>query len=114
MFGFNIGYVGPSVHHIAKNLKSATENLSAVNDCVLKELKQKRVTGPFKNPPFQPFRTSPIGVVPKKNGQFRLITDLSQSFGYSVNDYIPADDAAVQFTSFDKATEIVAKLDQAA
>ena len=83
VFGFNIGYVSPSVHHIANNLKSATENLSAVNDCVLKELKQKRVAGPFKHPLFQPFRTSQIGVVPKNNGQFRLITDLSQPFGLS-------------------------------
>lgn len=109
-FGFDIGYVGPSVHHISKNLKSAAGNETAVSNCILKELKQKRVAGPFQKPPLQPFRTSPIGIVPKKNGDFRMITDLSQPFGHSVNDFISAEDAAVQFTKFDKATEIVAKL----
>jgi len=46
------------------------------------------MVGPFKNKPISNLRCSPIGVVPKKTGGFRLITHLSYPKENSVNDYI--------------------------
>lgn len=44
--------------------------------------------GPYAVGPFSNLRTSPIGIVPKKTGGWRLITHLSAPVGYSINDFI--------------------------
>jgi hypothetical protein len=36
-----------------------------------------RIAGPFSVPLFPTLRVSPIGLVPKKNGDFRMIHNLS-------------------------------------
>lgn len=69
------------------------------------------MAGPFHSPPFQNFRTSPIGVVPKKNStKFRMITDLSSPAGSSINDFIPDTESKVHFNNFDSAVKIIANL----
>ena len=65
---------------------------------------------PFTHIPFPNFRTSPIGAVPKKDGTFSMITDLSFPAGLAINDFILATDSSVQFTGFDEAVNIVARL----
>ena len=73
------------------------------------------MAGPFTSPPLQHFRTSPIGVVPKKEpNKFRMITDLSSPRGLSINDFISDEEASVTFNNFDTAVNIVAKLGQGA
>lgn len=43
-----------------------------------KEVIAERVAGPFSFPPFENFRISPLGIIPKKKPQsFRLIHHLS-------------------------------------
>jgi len=57
---------------------SADLNPQAVQDYLETEIKNKRVFGPFIDPPFEPFQCNPIGIVPKKTpGKFRSIVDLS-------------------------------------
>jgi hypothetical protein len=41
------------------------------------EINLGRIAGPFQNRPISNLRCSPIGVVPKKTGGWRLITHLS-------------------------------------
>ena len=114
-FGFKIGYSGPEFSYKAYNLKSAETYPHIIAGNILSELKEKRVAGPFVHPPLENFRTSPIGVVPKKDsGKFRTITDLSSPPGRSINDYISDEESSVSFNNFDSAVNIVAKLGQGA
>ena len=86
-----------------------------IEDSIIEELKRGRVAGPFAKPPFENFRTSPIGVVPKKEvGKFRVVTDLSFPRGFSINDGIPDAEASVEFNNFDSAVNIVAELGKGA
>ena len=89
-FGFSIGYLGDKFNFRSKNLKSAFENPREVTDKFNKEVLSGRIIGPFDTPPFENFRISPLGLVPKKApGEFRLIHHLSFPEGSSVNDGIP-------------------------
>ena len=50
------------------------------NEMLLKlqnEVKLGRILGPFKNMPISTLQISPIGLVPKPYGNWRLITNLS-------------------------------------
>ena len=109
--GFDIGYKGPEFSNITNNLKSADSHMQHITDNILVELEAGRMAGPFTSPPLKNFRTSPIGVVPKKDSdKFRTITDLSSPKGSSINDFISDSESSVQFDTFDKAVDIVAKL----
>ena len=113
--GFSIGYSGPEFCNIAPNLQSASSNPTAIFNCISEELKQKRMSGPFTSPPLPNFRTSPIGVVPKKDSnKFRMITDLSSPKGISINDFINDSEASVAFNNFDSAVSIVSSLGRGA
>ena len=73
----------------------------------MKEVKLGRYAGPFKQPPFDNFIQSPIGLVPKDKGkQTRLIFHLSFDFGHdeeqkSVNYHIPENKCSVQYRNLD-------------
>ena len=109
--GFDIGYRGPQFSFYCKNLKSASQYPAPLCANIASELKEKRIAGPFSVPPLPNFRTSPIGIVPKKDSnKFRTITNLSSPDGSSINDFIPASEASVHFNHFDDAVNIVAKL----
>lgn len=106
--GFFIPYVLSRVPVFANNLKSARENPQVLREKVFKEVSLGRMFGPFVDPPFQNFRVSPLGVVPKKEvGKFRLIHHLSHPKGSSVNDGISKEDATVSYVSFDRAVMLV-------
>ena len=67
--------------------------------------------GPFHAPPFPSFRTSPIGIIPKKTpNEFRLIHHLSYPKGSSVNDFIPEESSSVQYATINDAISILKKL----
>lgn len=66
LHGFSIQYFGSVVAMRSPNLKSALDNPASVNDKLSKELTAGRIVGPFDVPPFDTFRTSPLGIVPKK------------------------------------------------
>ena len=70
-----------------------------------------RVLGPFKHPPFDNFRVSPLVVIPKKQpGEYRMIHHLSFPHGGSVNDFIPSEFCSVHYASVDDAVRIIKKL----
>ena len=109
--GFDIGYKGPQFSLLTQNLKSASQYPIPLRDNIVSELIAKRIAGPFSEPPLPFFRTSPIGVIPKKDSsKFRTITDLSSPEALSVNAFIPPSESSVQFNHFDEAVKIVAKL----
>jgi hypothetical protein len=69
-----------------------------------KEIKKGRVAGQFDEIPLNNFRSSPIGLVPKKVlGDFRLIHHLSWPSGTSVNDLIDPSMCSLKYSCFDDA-----------
>ena len=56
----------------------------------------------------------PLGVVPKKDGTWRIIMDPSSPHGSSINDFIPNDDYTLHYASFDEAPTLVAHYGQKA
>ena len=105
--GFDIGFNGIMSTTRPKNLLSAMQNKEAVNELINKELVRGHTSGPFESPPFKNLHCSPIGAVIKKNNSYRLIMDLSQPKGQSINEHINKTDFSVQYTHFDVATEMV-------
>ncbi|OCT57189.1 hypothetical protein XELAEV_18003887mg [Xenopus laevis] len=88
--------------------KSIRSNPQIVVEKIDKELALGRIQGPFVDPPFDYFRVSPLGVVPKKDpGSFRLIHHLSFPSGDSVNDGIGRELSSVSYASFDNAVAVV-------
>ena len=74
--GFDIGFTGAISDSRPRNLLSALRNAPAVSAAIAKELSWGHTSGPFCFPPLAPFHCSPLGVVPKKDGTFRIILDL--------------------------------------
>ena len=102
LFGFRVGYEGPRLPTVCRNLVSAFQNNTELEQKFLKELELNRIAGPFSYRPFTNLRLSPIGLVPKKSSGWRLIHNLSHPLGKSVNSHIDPENCSVQYTSFDK------------
>ena len=91
-----------------KNHKSARENPDIVNKKISKEILKGRLRGPFKDPPFENFICSPLGLVPKKEeGSFRLIHDLSFPKGDSVNSWTPIEFTSVSYQNIETVIDLV-------
>ena len=110
-FGFSIPFFGDRSSFESPNLKSALDNPHAVRAKLNKELAAGRIVGPFLYLPFATFRTSPLGVVPKKHpSEFRLIRHLSYPCGASINDFIPKELSTVRYASINDAISIIKNL----
>ena len=110
--GFPLGYEGcKTVRMTAPNLpyRGVGDDTILWNK-VMKEIKAGRFAGPFKDPPFEYFIQSPIGLVPKDNGQdTRLIFHLSyprNKSKTSVNACTPAEICKVKYPDFSRAIEL--------
>ena len=95
----------------SQNLKRTKDNPTSVTEKLSKELTAGRIVGPFDVPPFDPFRVSPLGIIPKKSpGEFRLIHHLSYPAGSSVNDGIPKELATMRYATIDDAIRLIKSL----
>ena len=109
--GFNLHYNGPKNRKdIADNIPFTVGSKTEMWNKVMKEVKMKRYTGPFCEPPFQHFMQSPIGLVPKAGNQTRLIFHLSYNFGSkpdqgSFNFHTPKDLCRVKYNDLDHAVK---------
>lgn len=116
-FGFRLHFEGELVTGICKNLKSACQYPDIVTSKLEKELKYGRIAGPFTNLPFKHFKTSPIGLVPKKTpNEFRLIHHLSypKSADTSVNAGIPQDYKSVSYSGVNDVILVLQNLGRGA
>ena len=111
--GFSIGYEGPeNVRINSPNLKfrEVGDPIILWNK-VMKEVKEKRYAGPFKEIPFDNYIQSP-----KDGGKdTRLIFHLSYPRGAatSVNANTPVDLCSVQYPDFNLAIQLCAKAGKA-
>ena len=101
-FGFRINFVGERTVSECSKLKSALSHSDITAAKIRKECDAGRLVhvGPFTTPPFRNFRTSPLGLIPKKDpNEYRLIHHLSFPEDSPVNDFIPDCCATVQYAS---------------
>ena len=113
--GFSLGFNGvPNSDIDVKNKATSELEKQAISEAISKELKHGRICGPFSILPFSSFQVNPISVVKKKNGSYRMITNLSSPAGKSVNDGIPDEFARVSYASLDTAIKLVISRGQGA
>ena len=105
--GFDIGYLGSSTETLPKNLRSAQQFSEQLATAVSKEVERGHTAGPFTAPPFPVSHCSPIGAVEKDDSTCRLVMDLSQPLGKSINEYIPKEPFSVKYSKFDDAVRMV-------
>ena len=67
------GYNGPRSPRKSKHLRSAHTHPQVIDTELAKELKAGHILGPFTKIPLPNLRCSGLGVVPKKNGKWRMI-----------------------------------------
>ena len=107
--GADIGHRGPSPHqsgHAANNT-SALLHAAAVSRAIQLEVERGHVCGPFTQPPLASFHVNPLSARLKPDGSARLILDLSQPRGASVNDGIDPAEFSCSYTSVDEAIALV-------
>ena len=114
-FGVRLGFVGLPDTILSKNHKSTDLLPEVINEFISKGQLEGRIAGPFASPPFEPFVSSPLGVVPKSEpGKYRVIHDLSFPRHNSVNLRIPTENSQVQYDSIDTITQLVIQFGQGA
>ncbi|XP_055340125.1 uncharacterized protein LOC129589395 isoform X1 [Paramacrobiotus metropolitanus] len=74
---------------------------------IMKEVQANHARGPFKVQPHPNFVVNPLGLRPKRPSGHRVIMDLSQPFGLSVNDFIPKDKYSLTYVGVDDAVKMV-------
>ena len=101
--GADLGYTSPNTSTTRPNNRSALARPSAVTAAIAAEVTRGHTAGPYASPPFSPFRCNPLGARDKPDGTVRLILDLSQPRGLSVNDHISRDAFTLQYITLDDA-----------
>ena len=109
--GFKIGYAGDrkQIKMKSANLKLVVGSKIELWNKVMKEVKELRYAGPFPEIPFENYIHSPIGLVPKDQGQkTRLIFHLShpRDQGTSVNQNTPTELSTVKYKDFDEVVKL--------
>lgn len=112
--GFRLNYSGPRVFRESPNLLSAREHHEELKIKIDKEVELGRISGPFEGLPISNLQVSPIGIVPKSTGGWRLITHLSYPNDGGINHFIDPIHCTVKYTSFDKVIEMLSKLGRGA
>ena len=109
--GFDIGYDGPQVRQSnSENLPFTVGDRTELWNKLMKEVKLKRVAGPFKTIPFDNFIQSPIGLIPKDNGTqtrlvFHLSYDCKRDGHKSLNHHTPREVCTVKYKDLDYAIQ---------
>ena len=114
--GFRIGYsraVSSVLASAKRNMRSAYENCSFVEEYIAEELVKGRLVGPIPcdgvSSASQSVHCSPFGVIPKRNrpGKWRLIVDLSSPKHKSVNSGIEPSLCSLKYSGLDEAVALV-------
>jgi hypothetical protein len=102
--GANMGFNGPRLApRKLPNLTSARIHPGPTLDLIEKTIAKGHVSGWFPETPFKNLLVNPVGVVDKPGGlpPWRLVEDLSQPSGSSVNDW--TDDMRLVYDKIDRA-----------
>lgn len=102
--GFKLQYTGPRQPLFSKKILSAGEHGDGWLD---KEVWEGTIGGPFLVSPLNSLHFSPMGVVPKADGGWRMITHLSYPPNNSINSYIDPFHSKVKYTYFDTVIQTI-------
>ena len=85
--GFRLGFHPESMKlkSAKANCPSSLKHLSVIDNYLAKEVSSGRMFGPTATPPANNLQINRFGVIPKRDGGWRLILDLSFLFGHGVN-----------------------------
>lgn len=109
--GVETGYCGPYENVHIPNLVSASKRPEIMRSLLNKEVEKGRILGPYPHPPFSTQRINAMGFVPKKEpNQYRMIVDLSQPEGNSVNFHIDRAESQVFYPSVQSAIDLILAL----
>ena len=107
--GVRIGYFGPRRCLIREAHPTAYANPQLLDEDIDKQpFKHRLITLPSR--PAEHYIASPLGLVPKQDGGWRCIHDLSHPKGRSVNDHIPENFGALEYATFEQALSAVIEL----
>ena len=105
--GFRISCKDDTLHYSARNLQSAIQHPDVVSAALAAQCDKGFLSGPHDNTPLANFVSSGLGVVPNKDGSWRLICHLSAPMGKSVNDAIDKSSVTMKYPSLDKAIAMI-------
>ena len=110
--GFRIGFdhARCSCGRARANMASTSRDAALVSRYLDEECRLGRVAGPLNPVEFPEVHCSPIGLVPKSSGGFRLIVDLSSPHGRSINDGIDPAVCSMEYVSVDAVAMVVAEM----
>ena len=97
--GAEIGSRGLHTGRLTDNNRSAMLRPAGVTAAIEAEVATGTTRGPFASPPLPNFVVNPLSARDKPDGSIRLILDLSQPAGESINDGIDADQYRLSYTS---------------
>ena len=100
-----MGFNGSSTHPAKKNLQSAVDHPTVVDEYLHNELSLGRISGQYSPSNCPGVHVNKFGVIPKNHLQnkWRLITDISYPLGNGVNDGIPAHLCSLTYVTIDDA-----------
>ena len=108
--GFTLGFESPIDLKNAENAQDIYDNKKLVQAKLQEELDAPRIEGTFAFPPLNNLQCSPLFLITKKGGDFRLIHNLSAPQGHSVNDGIPRHNSTVQYQNLSHGLNMVKKI----
>ena len=110
--GFRLGFNSNStkLKSVKANGLSALKHASVIDNYPAKEVSLGRVFRPTSIPPTNNLQVNLFGVIPKKDGEWRLIIlDLSFPFGHNVNDGINKDEFTLTYSKVSDAISLIIK-----
>ena len=109
--GFRLGFHPEAVtlKSAKANCPSALDHHTVIDEYLAKEVALGRVVGPFTQPVLDNLQISRFGVIPKKDGGWRLILDLSFPCGHSVNDGINKEEFTLTYSKVSDAISLIIK-----
>ena len=112
--GFHIGFDRVKVQCVRakNNMQSALQHPSVVEDYLQNEIALGRVIGPVFLSRVPSIQINRFGVIPKNHqpGKWRLIVDLSDPAGFSINDGIDRELCSLKYVSVDDAVRSIVDL----
>ena len=108
--GCNIRYQGPQFPCTAHHLPTAHSHAPVIKRFLVKECLAGRMAGPYTLPPLPNLRCSGLGVVPKKDGGWRVICHLSPPEDRSINKFINPMHYSLHYHTIDSAISILITL----
>ena len=105
--GADIGFRGSQAGRFTVNNRSALLRPAGVSAAIAAEVEAGTTRGPYPAPPLPGLVINPLSARDKNDGSTRLILDLSQPNGHSVNDGIDAEQFRLSYTSVNEVFRLI-------